>query len=139
MISFKDFIAGKRDFKDKDQIAKQVTKSKNFKDDEDIAHAKVVELFENSNQKTYLIKTNKRLYKILDDRRKEEPMVNWSVKVEKLINEKNKNPFKIIDYKKDVGKLALNIDVDKGALYTKKLFSNIDINEALTDLLENKG
>jgi len=138
MISFKDFIAGKRDFKDKNEIAKQVTKSKNFKDGEDIAHVKVVELFENSNQKTYLIKTNKRLYKILDDRRKEEPMVNWSVKVEKLTNE-NKNPFKVIDYKKDIGKLALNIDADKGALYTKKLFSNIDINEALTDLLKNEG
>ena len=62
-MDFKNMYFGLRDFKDKEEIIKYVKKSKNFKKvpDETLNNARALQLYETKNQKSWLVRTNRRI------------------------------------------------------------------------------
>ena len=138
MVKISEFLLGLRENLDKDGVIEQVKNSINFnKDgDETLEGAKAILLFTNSNQKSWLVKTNKRFYKILDDKRKPKPVINWSEKSENLFDENEKPKLNLNPYKKDINKIIFGFKPGKEYLVDKKLFSNVEFDDALTKFLE---
>lgn len=86
-MSIKSFFLGLREFKSKADIIGYITKSKHFdasKESTDKANA--LKIFETSNQQTWLVATDERLYCILDDVRKPKPHINWSIPRSQIIS-----------------------------------------------------
>jgi len=80
MESFKNFYFGEHELREQDDIIRIVTRSKSYNnnDQETLRDAKILQLNSNRNQRSWLVRTNCRLYKILDDRRKPDAIINWS-------------------------------------------------------------
>ena len=138
-MDFKNEYFGLRDFKDKEEIIKYVNKSKNFKKapDENLNNARALQLYETKNQKSWLVRTNKRIYRILDDRRKNKPVINWSSKISEITDENNQIKMEIKDYKRNTGKIVFEHRPNKEYLYSKKLFINIAIELSFKYFMED--
>lgn len=71
-----------------DEIKRAITSSKNFGlDGSDPSTATLLLFFDTRIQRTWLAKTARRLYCILDDVRKPAPHVNWSMAVGEIIRD----------------------------------------------------
>ncbi|MCK4507269.1 MAG: hypothetical protein KAU27_01930 [Desulfuromonadales bacterium] len=137
MKSFKEFYKGKRPFVDAEAVVGTVKKSKKYDPKcENIDKARKVQLFETGNQKTYLVATEKNIYKVLDDRRTVAPKVSWSRSIEKLAAN-GRIEFEVQPYKERVGRLVLKGVPEKRNLVSKKLFENIDVVTAIDGLVKN--
>jgi len=119
-------ILGHRDFIKKEKIKEGITNSISYSSSENIQDAKTLLLLETSKQKTWLVSTNKRLYCILDDTRKDKLNINWSMDKSKIIS----NGGQIIlnlkideNYSNEYGNVWFN-DSKKGWFYSKKFFSS---------------
>lgn len=76
-----------RRFLPEDEIRQVLVRSKNYKlDGTDPSLAALLLIFQTSLQQTWLAKTAKRLYCILDDRRKPEANVNWSMRTSEFLD-----------------------------------------------------
>jgi len=85
-MKLNELIAGRPDFASKSEVIDFARKSKNFDPaDEDLQHADALLIFSTSKQHTWLVATDKRLYCILDDIRKDQPHMNWSMPRRDLI------------------------------------------------------
>ena len=103
-IRFKDVrdrILGLRDFANEQEIKQWIRHSKNwnkpskFVSSEEISSGKKsLLLFDSEKRHSWLVATNKRLYKILDDRREKSPKIYWSVELEQLRKRKDKIKIK---------------------------------------------
>mgnify|MGYP005813015515 CR=1 FL=1 len=120
---------GPRPFLTLAQIRTVITQSVNYPthDGTDPASARALLLFQTTTQQTWLVMTERRLYCILDDRRKPAPHINWSMAMSEVVSD---------------GKLQLEISFDEQApvssksglvhfgpkhrnwLYSKKLFAS---------------
>ena len=102
------------------------------KADENIKSAITIMAFETSNQRNWLLFTSKRVYCLLDDRRKEKPKVRWSVPISKSSN----TNIEVRDYTKDSGVIV--VDADNTLLYSKRLFSDMTPIQRI-DLIKSKA
>ena len=139
MDNISEYLLGLRENLTKDEVIQFVSKSINFNKGggETLDGAKAILLFTNSNQNSWLVKTNKRIYKILDDKRKPKPIINWSTQKEKVMDDLNQPKINLNPYKKDLGKIKFDFKPDKEYLVDKKLFSNIGFDEVLNNFLED--
>ena len=79
-----------RDFQTAGEIADYITRSINYDaKTESPNQAKLLLLFQTSEQRTWLVATPQRLYCILDDNRKPAPHINWSISRSKIYQDGN--------------------------------------------------
>ena len=72
-------VLGRRNFVSKRDIINVVRHSSNYNSGkENLKDADALLIFKTSNQQTWIVSTNERLYCILDDVRKDTPHINWS-------------------------------------------------------------
>lgn len=129
-------LLGRRDFYAQKDIIRWVTKSKNYNPDkENLDQAKTLNFFHTSKQKAWLILTNERMYCVLDDNRKETPVVKWSIPKSKLIDD---NKISINIKIRDHSEKSYMVDIGPitGWLFSKKLFTDVDIKRSIEKLIE---
>ena len=123
-MQFLKFFDSSTKFRSLSEVKAAIKKSKNYKN-EPIDNAKSLNFFQTSKQKSYLIATEKMVYCVVDDIRKNEPKVNWSEKTSIFKN-------KVISTSSKMEKTGLVSfgDNHKNWLYTKSIFSG--------DIIENE-
>jgi len=120
-----------RDFLNVDDVKKLVTTSVNYKN-EDTDKARTLLLFRTSTQQTWLIATSLRLYCALDDRRKPNATIQWSMP----IAEARTATISEREYRDRTG--LLDIGKRTNWLYTKGLFERTDVIEAVRNLVRQE-
>ncbi len=119
-------------------IKNSITKSKNFNPEfESPSKSNALLIFDTSKQKTWLVATEKRLYCVLDDLRKQQPHINWSMKKDDIIQNNNIN-IEIKIHEKSYSSGLVDISGShKNWLYSKRLFLDEPINAKINDTLNN--
>ena len=123
-------------FRSKSKIKEWIKNSKNYKG-EDPRSAKLFMFFSTSKQRAYLVATERRLYCILDDSRKDYPHINWSMPKRDV---KDRNGLKITITSRDKSEKTGLVDISdkhKNWLYTKNLFSSKNIESSMAEFIEN--
>ncbi len=115
-------ILGHRDYSSQRKIRETIQNSVNYQN-ENIESAELLCFFETSKQRTWLVATDKRLYIILDDVRKNYVKVNKSYRISSLEKDKKLNVRIDPDYKTLAGRIYFQ-NATRGWLYSKKLFPN---------------
>lgn len=134
-MKLKDLYSGLRPFSYDKEIIPTVKRSKYFDaNEEDLSKAKKIQLLETSKQRTYLISTGKRVYKVLDDRRSERPKITWSRKIEKVF-EGRKLKATLEPSSERCYNLVFDASPDRRNLVSKKLFANIGFEDAVATLM----
>jgi hypothetical protein len=130
-MELSDFL-GFRSFATEQEIKDCVARSApTLRGAENYKHARALLIFSTSKQQTWLIRTNERLYLVLDDRRKDDPKMQWSV----LLAESRNFEIKT---KPDYTRRSGLVDFDprhRDWLYTKRLFQEDDITIAIKRLI----
>lgn len=119
-----------RRFLEANEITQSITTSKNYSlDGTDPKEASALLFFQTRKQQTWLVRTGKRLYCILDDIRKPAPHINWSMSMGDVVN-KAKNALKIeigVRERSNISRSAGLLDIGNSHrdwLYSKKLFAS---------------
>ena len=85
-MNFKDFYFGMKGFKnirDQSELVELLRCSRKFSESDEIVNPRrVIILFESSEKRSTLIFTDKRVYKIFEDKLQNEPTLNWSHPIE---------------------------------------------------------
>lgn len=127
-------LLGRRDFYSEPDIISFVKNSGNYTND-DLKRAKALKIFQTSKQRTWVVSTNKVLYCILDDNRKDKPIVRWSYPKSSIIREtKIYIEISYQDYSEKSG--LLSIGKRKDWYYSKKLFKCSDIKKEIENLIK---
>lgn len=118
-------ILGNRDFSTPNDIREAVKRSVNYAE-ENLDVAEMFYFFDTSKQRTWLVVTNRRIYILLDDIRKEDVGVNLSFSIERVYQDGKL----LIDfnpgYKPNYG-LIYFLKGKRGWIYSKSLFPNPEI------------
>lgn len=117
-----------RDFLTEAAVKRHISASVNYKG-ESPKSAKSLLIFRTSTQQTWLISTPVRLYCILDDRRKADAHIQWSMPIGRARSASLRKK----DYREKTG--MVDIGERKNYLYTKELFSDSDIISELKELI----
>ena len=121
-------------FRPEKEIKDWITRSKNYeKEDPNSAH--LLEFFSTSKQRTYLVSTPKRMYCILDDSRKDNPHINWSIARNEL--EKDDKIIMTISTSEKTENTGL-VDIGprhKNWLFTRSLFLQTSIANSIQQLI----
>jgi hypothetical protein len=80
--TFAEFYYGLRAPCTPEEIIRLVRSSRRYTQDETTEDARALLLFEVGVRASWLVSTNLRLYKLMDDRREATPIVNWSVSLD---------------------------------------------------------
>jgi hypothetical protein len=120
-----------RDFLNVDDVKKLVATSVNY-EGEDPNEARTLLLFTTSTQQTWLIATSRRLYCALDDRRKPNATVQWSMP----IVEARTAAISKKEYRDRTG--LLDIGKRTNWLYTKGLFKRTDVIEGVRNFIRQE-
>jgi hypothetical protein len=133
-----NFLLGKRDLLNPEEIAEQVKNAPEFNaTKENPATANLLLLFKTSRQQTWLVVTPERLYCILDDVREPRPEVRWSIaKAEIISNGELILPISVREHSRNSGRL--DIGSHKNWLFSKALFAAIPVQEAITALIRKQ-
>ncbi len=131
-----ELLAGRPNFASHSEVIDYARQSKNFDpSDEDLKHADALLIFSTSKQHTWLVATDKRLYCILDDIRKDQLHINWSMPRRDLVAENDVVvPVGLRDKSEFTGLLDIGT-AHPGWLYTKRLFSTKSVKESIRHLL----
>ena len=92
---------------------------------------------ERRGQHTWLIATGKRLYCILDDVRKDRPKVQWSLGKDKLRDAAGSLTVAISSADRHKNSGVVHIGPRRNWLYSKELFRNESVAQAVTKLVQN--
>ncbi len=131
-----DLYNGYRPFSDDAKIISAVKRSKYFDEAvEDISKAMMVQLFNTRTQRTYLVSTGRRVYKILDDRRSKRPKISWSRRTDKVFDG-SKLRATLRPHTELTDKLVLEAVPERKNLVSKNLFANIDFEDEIAKLSE---
>lgn len=135
MQKFREFYFGTRSKFDRYQIIECAKNSKSFNKsgNETVKDAIAILLWESKNQNSWLVRTNERIYKIIDDIRKERPIINWSRSITLF---KETNFIETSDYKLHTGKIKFLHKPEKEYRYSKKLFFNKNVIDGITDFIK---
>ena len=129
-----------RQFYTVEEIKQSIKKSKNYRlDQSDPSSAVPLLIYQSRLQQTWLLKTLRRLYCILDDIRKPEPHVNWSMAITEVLDGNGgiRLQFKARPPEGEnqtTGKLDFGPS-HKDWLYSTKLFTIRPIEEEITAFL----
>ncbi|MFQ5441163.1 MAG: hypothetical protein ACE5EB_00385 [Thermodesulfobacteriota bacterium] len=126
-----------RDFYSREKIILSIRESNNFNPDESLETAGGFVIHEDALERTWLVATKLRVYSILDDRRRIEPWINWSVSRSRIFSG---GKF-ILDIKSrplDEKNGLVDIGYRKGNRYTKGLFERGGIAEKIKTLILEK-
>ncbi len=107
-------------FRTSEQITDAVRTSKNYQQ-EPVSNARLMNFFKTSKQRSYLVATDQRVYCIVDDNRKSQPVVNWSEPLASF----NQNAISFAEKSDRTGLVNFG-ENHKHWLYTKSLFSDTD-------------
>ncbi|MDO8727088.1 MAG: hypothetical protein Q7J35_13550 [Candidatus Methanoperedens sp.] len=128
-------LLGRRDFFSMPDIIEFVKNSGNYTDD-NLKKARALKIFQTSKQQTWLVSTDKAIYCILDDNRKDKPIVRWSNPKSVILTDNTISiEIKERDYSEKSGLLSIGKRMDW--LYTKKLFKGSDIKKEIKNLIKN--
>jgi len=120
-MSFENFFFGKRDFKSKQNIIEWVKKSPQFNiENENLDKTKAILLYKTTNRSSWIVKTNRRVYKIIDDRFKKSPIINWSISIEEF----NKLKIQTIPIKNGLGQIIFPNKIGKKYYFDENLFQD---------------
>lgn len=111
------------------EIKAAIKDSKNYTlDGTSPESASALLFFQNSIQQTWLVRSEKRVYCILDDRRKPKEHVSWSMALREIVDETGKPKIRITATELETANDRsgyLNFgDRHNGWLYSKKLFAS---------------
>jgi len=127
-------LLGRRDFFSRNEIITYARKSRHYSSKENLNQAKALKIFQTSKQKTWLVSTNERMYCILDDNRKQEPHVKWSIPKSDIIDDdKISINIKTRDYSEKSG--LVDIGTKVGWKFTKKLFTKVNVKRSIKNLI----
>lgn len=130
----KEFFDIEAGFRNEEEIKFHIKESVSY-EGENPSTAKIFKFFSTSKQRTYLVATNKRLYCILDDKRKNTPHLNWSMKKSEI---KKDNELRInittLDKTDKIGLVNIG-EKHKRWLYSKNLFKTKGIEASIKDFL----
>ena len=139
MGTLSDALRGLREFKQDSEIKKCIVLSKNISLDKEKAElAGAVVFFQTSKQQTWLVCTHERLYCILDDRIKDEPHINWSMRKSELVtNNEVTLDIRTHDKSAETGLIDLG-PKHTGWLYSKRSFLYRGIEDSVRDLISSQ-
>lgn len=121
-------------FRSEEEIKSYISNSKKYKQ-ENPSDAKLLKIFSTSKQRTYLVITDKMIYCILDDARKNKPHLNWSKTRDNFFDGKNLTVAVTTREKSTTTGLVDFGSDHKNWLFTKSLFKDISIENKLKSLL----
>ncbi|MCY0095050.1 hypothetical protein [Hoeflea ulvae] len=129
-----------RPFLTPDQIRNVITQSVNYPshDGTDPARARALLLFQTSVQQTWLVRTERRLYCILDDRRKPTAHINWSMAMSEIVHNDDLLLEISLDEQSPVSSKSGLVHFGpshRNWLYSKKLFASEPLAEQLDRFL----
>ncbi len=136
---FAEFFDYDSEFISESEIKNYIKNSINFKADlENPDDSEALSIFQTVKQKTWLVSTNRRLYCILDDIRKEKPHINWSIQKSDLVDG-SKIIIDLITHEtrkkyKTIGCVDIGQN-HKNWLYSKPMFKDQDIVESIKMLI----
>jgi len=79
-LQFSDFYYGLRPALSESEIKNYCKKSRYFdQEKESVRDAKTLLLFSSDEKKSWLVRTNIRVYKLMDNRRESHPLINWAI------------------------------------------------------------
>ncbi len=88
MANVYEWIMGRREFLSEEEVLGWVQRAGQFDaKEESTEDARLMLLFETRQQHTWLVRTERRIYNILDDIRKPEPHLNWVMELEDILKE----------------------------------------------------
>jgi hypothetical protein len=130
-------FADRTAFETVDGIKKFVVKSKYFNSDEESPErSNALLIFSTPYQHTWLVVTEKRLYCILDDLRKQEPHINWSMKSDDIIRDgKIVLPINVRNKSKDTGLVDFGRKHEDW-LFSRKLFLSQPVDTMIKKILQ---
>jgi hypothetical protein len=121
-------------FRTQDEIRDCIKNSISY-EGEDASGSQLLLFFSTSKQRTYLVATKVRLYCVLDDSRKTEPRINWSIGKADLIHD---GELKISIEARDVDEYTglVNIGTEhKRWYFTKGLFGSRPIEKKIRSFI----
>jgi hypothetical protein len=131
--------SGLRPFRTVEEIKQSIRQSKNHKlDQSDPAGALPLLIYQTRLQQTWLIKTSKRLYCVLDDIRKPEPHVNWSMDMSEVLDDTGGVKLEIRTQQPASGQTSGKVDFGpkhKDWLFSTKLFTVRSVEEEIRTFL----
>jgi hypothetical protein len=138
-MKISSIVLGRRDFYSKEEIIDFARNSKNYNPEEENIHdAEALMIFQTSNQQTWMVSTNQRLYCILDDIRNDEPNINWSLAKERLSDgEQVTIAIKSRDKSEKTGLVDIGPE-HKNWLFSKQLFKEQNVDKSIRQLIKNK-
>lgn len=132
--------ATKRPFFSVEEIKRFIVQSKNYRlDGTDPLTAVPLLIYQAPFQQTWLVKTIKRLYCILDDLRKAEPNINWSMPMTDVLDDAGEIKLQIAAHPpsgKDERTGKIDFGPKKDWLYSTKLFTVRSIEDEIRALLK---
>jgi hypothetical protein len=137
MSELRSLLLGWREFKSREEIVRYIVNSVNFDSTtESPESAKALLLLQTAKQRTWLVATGERLYCILDDVRKPEPHINWSLPRRQVMEDGNV----VLDIRPHDRTERTGL-VDFGPehrrwLYTRDLFERGDVASAIREFLK---
>lgn len=126
---------GDREFFNPEEIEQFIVNSKKFSDREELAKTASLLIFETSKQRTWLVTSSQRLYCILDDIREDAPHINWSMNKENILQDNNLAiELSTKNNSAETGLIDFGSN-HKNWLYSKKLFTNIEIGPSVNQFI----
>lgn len=138
--ALKKAAANARGFLSATEIKDQIRLSKNYnRDSSDPSRAGALLIFSTSNQQTWLVATANRLYCILDDVRKPEPHINWSMGKGRLVGDGGELLIepRSRDHTDRTGYVDIG-DNHKDWLFSRSLFSDEKVEDRITGLIRSQ-
>jgi hypothetical protein len=137
MSDLRSLFLGWREFKSREEIAGYIVNSVNFDPaTEPPESAKTLLLFRISKQRTWLVAIRERVYCILDDVRKPEPHINWSLPRRQVVaNGDVVLDIQAHDRTQKPGLVDFGPE-HRGWLYTRDLFERGDVVAAVREFLK---
>ena len=127
-----------RAFASVEQIRDAIRLSKNYRVDGSAPEtARPLLFFQTSLQQTWLVRTDERLYCILDDVRRPQPHINWSIPMSEVVDQTGKLLIRI-EARDGPGSNSGLVDIGSNHrdwLYSRKLFAATGVEKAFEDFL----
>ena len=134
-MGLRESYFGLREFHNKNQIVKFAANSKNFNIDgkESIENADALLILSFDELKTWLVVTNRRIYRIVDNLRAKKPRIAWSVALRRI--DLNRKLAKTIPINKFTGQVRYSFWDKRNYKYTQELFLDLSLEEKLNALI----
>jgi len=141
-MKFSKLLFGGRELYDGPGIADSVRQNAIFEQAESLSSNDRLLIFDTRLQRTWLLASNRRLYCVLDDVRKEKPGVQWTMLREELVSENEVSVYlQVREQKKGksekTGVLAIG-SRPRSWLYSKWLFQKGSLEQQVRELIKRR-